>query len=319
MKKKVPSLINIQSEILISVDGEEEKTHTLSWDVLKRIGDSTQKLISTLAKASLIGNPIDPEYTKLVFTGFYPGSAVPAFKVVQPPNLLFPITNEIKELNAEVSSVVKAISVGNFQAIADKYNEPSLKNAVVDAVYEFTNSAGSRPLRIVKRKPSGPGFKQLAKIRVMTHEQKSLLRVGTPQSAPIAGNDTAPIEAVGKFTLNKTKTGKTTKKNLTVYTQKEASLALKFDSIETDKRIYVLRGEVAFMITEDTKKFVNIECPLLDIYASGATIPEAELDIFSQFDYTYQRLNGIDDDKLSDHLLTAKKYINLIVDYVKDK
>jgi hypothetical protein len=46
---------------------------------------------------------------------------------------------------------------------------------------------------------------------------------------------------------------------------------------------------------------------------------EAEQDLFEQFDFTYRRLTQIEDDKLSQHLLDAKKYITLIVSKVNDK
>ena len=58
---------------------------------------------------------------------------------------------------------------------------------------------------------------------------------------------------------------------------------------------------------------------MLDIFAQGENLQEAEQDLFDQFDFTYRRLLEIDDSKLSHHLLDAKKYITLIVGTVKDK
>jgi hypothetical protein len=95
-------------------------------------------------------------------------------------------------------------------------------------------------------------------------------------------------------------------------------LSLKFDSIETGKRIYLLRSELLVSIKEE-KKSCTIESPLLDIYAFGETLDDAEKDLFDQFDYTFQRLNQFADDKLSPHLLNAKNYINILVEKVKEK
>jgi hypothetical protein len=95
-------------------------------------------------------------------------------------------------------------------------------------------------------------------------------------------------------------------------------LSLKFDSIETDKRIYIFRNELLFNLI-DEKKSVIIENQMLDIYACGTSVEEAEQDLFEQFDYTYQRLTKIADKKLSRHLLNAKTFIKLIVDNVKEK
>jgi hypothetical protein len=78
MSKK-RQLINLETGLYFKVDGEFEKNHKLSWDDLKRIGDNTQKLISKLAKYSLSDNPLSEDEIKLVFIGFFKGSAIPAF------------------------------------------------------------------------------------------------------------------------------------------------------------------------------------------------------------------------------------------------
>jgi hypothetical protein len=41
------NLVDLKKELLIRVAGKEEKNHTLSWEILKHIGDNTQKLIDT--------------------------------------------------------------------------------------------------------------------------------------------------------------------------------------------------------------------------------------------------------------------------------
>ncbi|MFZ4056988.1 MAG: hypothetical protein ACOYKE_02565 [Ferruginibacter sp.] len=94
---------------------------------------------------------------------------------------------------------------------------------------------------------------------------------------------------------------------------------MKFDVIETDNRIYLLKNELILNISEINKKSLVIENKLLDIYAVGLNLAEAENDFFVQFDFTYRRLLCVADKKLSKHLLDAKKYINLLVDKVKDK
>jgi hypothetical protein len=82
------------------------------------------------------------------------------------------------------------------------------------------------------------------------------------------------------------------------------------------KRIYNKNGDLYFNLEEVKNKYYSIENELLDIYAQGATIEEAELDMLDQFYFTYKRLNEVEDNKLSRHLLNAKKYINLIVDTI---
>lgn len=268
------NLVDLKKELLIQVAGKEEENHTLSWELLKRIGDNTQRLVDTLANSST-EEGISSENTKLVFVGFYPGSAVPAWRLDNEPNLLFPLTKATKALNDDFNFVLKSLDSGNFQQIADKYNEPSVKNEVVNAVYEFSNSVGTKPFAVVKKlNTTKLKFKSLAKVRKMTIKQKNLLSVKVEEPKDLTSSE--PVEAVGKFIISKTASGRTSKKNVQFYTQKEAVLSLRFDSIETDKRIYYLKSELTFCITHDDKKSFVIENQLLDIFAQGENLQEAE-------------------------------------------
>jgi hypothetical protein len=313
-------LLHLEEGLFLQVDGEEEKNHSISWDLLKKIGDNTQALITKLAKYSLEETPFDEESVKLDFVGFHPGSAVPQFRVhdaVQ--SNMFPVKKVYKTLNADFTFVVSHLADGNFQAIADRYTEPSVKNDIIETVYEFSNSVGTKPFRVVRpNKQSKNGFRSVAKLRPITPVVKKMLRVSEDQGISKKAGVIDSIEAIGKVSIKTTPTGKKTTKLGHLYTQKEAALSLRFDSIETNKRTYILAGEILFNINED-KKSVSIESPLLDIYAFGQNEEEAKNDLSEQFDYTFQRLNDIEDTKLSAHLLKAKQYINIIVERVKEK
>lgn len=314
------NIINLQNEIIFSINGEEEKDHTLSWEIMKKIGDNTQRLIDTLLKFSTDENKISPELTKLVFTGFFKGSAVPAWKLPNLPNLLFPVQSEVNKLNDDFNFIIKSLDKGNFQAIADCYTEPSVKNEVIDVVYDFSNSAGTKLFTVVKRVPNQPDkFKPLAKVRKMEIKHKNLLYAKTPKIKPVSKDKIEVLASIKVSDIASNKLPKFSKKDLHLYTQKEATLALKFDYIETDKRMYSLKGEVPFILNNPEKEAYSIDSPLLDIYAFGTTVKEAEDDFFSQFDYTYQRLTALADSQLSDHLKNAKHLIMLLVDNVKNK
>lgn len=316
MKKEI-TLVNLQDEILLQVDGEEEKSHTLSWELLKKIGDNTQRLIDVIVNYSLEENKIPQEYTKLLFVGFYPGSAIPAWKLPEAPNLLFPVEKEFDKLNADIGFVLNSLNRGNFKAIADKYNEPLVKNTVIDAVYNFTNSVGSKQFRVVKKDASTKkGFKTLAKIRRMTIDHKNQLYEKVKTEANSVTNE--KLEGVAKVKIYKKKDGKLSSKTSQFYIEKEAGLAVKFDSIQFNNRLYTLSGEATFSLLNPEKTIYIIESPLLDIYAYGNSIIEAEEDLFNQFDYTYTRLTNIEDSQLSEHLLKAKRFITLLVESVKE-
>jgi len=319
-KRNKKNIVNLQMEVVFSVDGEEEKDNTLSWEILKKIGDNTQKLIDTLLKFSLSENKIAPELTRLVFIGFFKGSAVPAWKLPNLPNLLFPVQDEVNKLNDDFNFIIKSLDKGNFQQIADHYNESAVKNEVIEVVHAFSNSAGSKPFTVVKREPNYPDkFRKIARVRKMDLKHKNLLQVMVPNEKETTKEKIEVLASLKVSGLGSGGSPKFSKKDLQLYTEKEATLALKFDLIETNKRIYILKGEVPFILTNLEKEVYSIDSPLLDIYAYGTSVKEAEDDFFIQFDYTYQRLTNLSDNQLSEHLKNAKTLILLLVDNVKSK
>ncbi len=107
--------------------------------------------------------------------------------------------------------------------------------------------------------------------------------------------------------------------DINFHSEEEAALAIRIDHIKTDRRTYFLKGFQSFPITRPDKKSFAIESKLLDIYAYGSSVKEASANFYDQFDYTFQRLTSIEDEKLSKHLLEAKKFITLLVDQIKEK
>ena len=312
-------LVILEEEILFRVAGEKQKDHSLSWEIFKKIGDSTQALINKLAKYSTLELNFSPSDLNLVVTGFYAGSSIPAMRISNDKASLFDKKPFLRALNTNFSEILENVNDGNYQAIADRYNTPEVKNDIIDAVYNLTNAAGTTPFQIVHRSPNDPTkFLPIAKVRYMKIVQRDALKVEVPS---ITTNALATeIEAVGQMILKVSQKGRKSTKVKQLYTGKTTALSLRFDSIETQKRIYLLKGEQYFSFVEDPKKhWVSIENIILDIYAHGETMALAQEDLFDQFDYTYQRLNQIPDNQLSAHLLDAKNYINMIVRTVKDK
>lgn len=314
--KKATPFIDLTKQLLLQIDGVEEKNHTVSWSILREVGDSLDQLIKKLARYSLAGEEVAGDIFQLKFIGFFPGSAVPAYRIDQIQQVLFSTDSLKKDINDTFTFILGGIEKGNFKSIADKYNEPSVKNDIIGSVYNFTNSAGTRPLNIV-RIVTGSKVKKLYSVRKMSKDQRLLLQVPIDTRNNVNTNE--PVDAIGKLQLNRSAKGRIIKKNWHLYTDKNTALSLRFDSIETDKRIYVLSNEVFFNVVEDKKDSFIVENTLLDIYAYGKNRQEAELDIFSQFDYLYQRVAQLPDEKLSAHLQKAKATVNLIVERIKEK
>lgn len=81
-----------------------------------------------------------------------------------------------------------------------------------------------------------------------------------------------------------------------------------------ENKIYKLHTPLLLRVEKEDEIFI-VQNEMLDLYASGDTIDEAEHDFYNEFDASYQLLNNLSDKELSDSLLRAKRMMN---NYVKE-
>jgi hypothetical protein len=312
MAEKIP-IVDLTKELLLHIDGEKTKKHTIPWDMLSNVGDKLQSLILTLAKYSLEdGDVTTLENFTLEFTGFYDGSATPAFSLNTRPILtLYNADDKIKKnLNRDFSKVMYLVDKGDFQEIAETYNTQEVSNDVITKVFDFTNAAGTAPVQIVKRKTNGAGYTKVFNIRRLSKDGYDQLYIKTKEQNLIA--KTPDQTAVGKVILRQGKSGRVSKKLAEIYMENDAVLSLKIDHIVTLERRYELNTPIYFQFYQEGKGIV-IENAQFDLFAAGKTLEQAKQDLNSQFDHTYQRLNELKDEQLSERLVAIKKYYNFIV------
>ena len=102
-----------------------------------------------------------------------------------------------------------------------------------------------------------------------------------------------------------------------IYEEKEAIVSLKLAKISVLSKTYEFKFPVLFQIYSEGKGTI-IENEQLDIFASGKTVSDAKIDLYSQFDNSYNRLNELQDEQLSPKLLQVKQNLNFIIKIVKD-
>lgn len=312
MPGKIP-IVDLTKELLLHIEGEKTKKHTIPWDILRNVGDKLQSLILTLAKYSLAeGDVTTLENFTLEFTGFYDGSATTGFALnTQPIPTLYNSDKKIKEaLSSDFSKVMYLVDKGNFKQITDSYNTDEVSNDVITKVFDFTNSAGAAPVQIVKRKVKGIGYTKVYNIRKLSRKGYDQLYVKTKETNLITKRPDQT--AVGKVILRQGKTGKISKKLSEIYMENDAVLSLKIDHIVTLIRRYELNTPIYFQFYQEGKGIV-IENEQFDLFAAGKNLEQAKQDLNNQFDHTYKRLNELKEDQLSDRLVAIKKYYNFIV------
>lgn len=305
--------INLDKELLLRI-GSENDEPVVPWDILKSVGDKLEALIQTIAKFS--SNPenlTNLNNYKLDFSGFYNGSPVPAFKLNSHPSLsLFNEDNARQAVILDFSRIMNMVDKGNYQAIADGYEQVIAKNEVIRKLYDFTNSAGDIPVTIVKREQE-----KFLKVYSVRRLKKEVFDKLTVQEITNNQNEKEESTAVAKMIITKAESGKISRKIAESYDDKEAITSLKFDKISFFSKTYVFKFPILFQIYSEGQGTI-IENEQLDLYASGETKTEAKIELHSQFDNSYRRLNELHDDQLNPKLLEVKKYLNSIIKTVKD-
>lgn len=102
-----------------------------------------------------------------------------------------------------------------------------------------------------------------------------------------------------------------------IYKDKEAILSLKLNEISFLTKTYEFKFPILFQIYPEGKGTI-IENEQLDIYASGKTVSDAKIDLYGQFDHSFGRLNGLQDEQLNPKLLQVKQYLNFIIKAIKE-
>jgi len=312
MSEKV-KIVDLSKELLLHIEGEQTLRHTIPWDVLRNIGDKLQSLILVLAKYSLEDNDITTlDNFSLEFTGFYEGSAMPAWALNTLPTLTLSNSDDKirKNLNANFSKVMFFVDKGDFKSIVDNYNTDEVINDVISKVYDFANSAGTAPVQIVKRNSNGSGYSKVYNIRKFSKDAYDQLFITKKDSTLIT--KTPDKTAVGKVILKQGRGGKVSRKVSEIYTEDEAVLSLKFDRINSAERIYELNSPIYFQFYQEGKGIV-IENEQFDLFAAGRSLNEAKQNLNSQFDHTFQRLNALNNEQLSERLNKIKNHFNFIV------
>jgi hypothetical protein len=108
-------------------------------------------------------------------------------------------------------------------------------------------------------------------------------------------------------------------KIIDVYEGKNTAVSFAPISIVTLNNVYHLKYALLCQVfkeqdEEDGHDHWLIQHEMLDIYATGTTIDEAEFDFYNEFEAAYRFYVSTEDNLLSDRLLTAK---NIMLSYIK--
>jgi len=298
---------NILEGVYIRVGGNAGKTNGLAWHILDNMFSHLQELIELLAKYELEteGSPHLEQFEIEIFD-FKPGSAVPAFRVVpKAQQELIPIITEQKLVVAnKFDELMSYANEGTYENYFSTQQLPDVRYEIAEELYGFILSAENSPISIVQPVNGNGVYHEIYKIPKFTKQQSDYLL-----KPKVRRKHSEPEQLFGLIQ----RTGKR-KKIIDVYESKDTILSIAPLQIVVENRTYDLHTPLLSTVHKEDGNYI-VENEMLDLYASGATIDEAEHDFYNEFDASYKLLNNLSDEELSDRLVRAKNMMNA---YVKE-
>jgi hypothetical protein len=298
---------NILEGVYIRVGGNAGKTNGLAWHILDNMFSHLQELIELLAKYELEtdGSPHLEEFEIEIFD-FKPGSAVPAFRIVpKAQQELIPIVTEQKLVVAKkFDELMSYANEGTYENYFSAQQLLDVRYEIAEELYGFILSAENSPISIVHPINGNGDYNEIYKIPKFTKQQSDYLL-----KPKVKRKHSEPEQLLGLIQ----RTGKR-KKIIDLYENKDTILSIAPLQVVVENKTYYLHTPLLCTVHKEEGNFI-VENEMLDLYASGATIDEAEHDFYNEFDASYKLLNNLSNDELSDRLVRAKNMMNA---YVKE-
>lgn len=299
---------NILDGVYVRVGGAAGSTKGLPWHILENMFSHLQELISMLAKYELETEsaPNIREFEIELFD-FKPGSAIPAFRLVHKPQQeLLPVVQEQKAVVAKrFDELMSYANSADYESFFNADTLPEVKYDIAEELYGFVLAAEGSPLSIVKPLNGNGEYQEIYKVPRFTKEQSTnLLRPKRKRnSAEEPEQIFALVQRVGKR-----------RTIIDLYENKDTILSIAPREIVTVNKRYILNSPLICTVRKEDDNFI-IENELLDLYAVGDNVDEAEHDLYGEFDASFQLLNSMANEELSERLLRAKQLMNF---YVKE-
>ncbi len=308
--------IDLVKGVYIQIGGELGKYNSLPIDNFIRFAQDLQNTILDIAKYDLPSDQsIDLNNFKLEMIDFKKGSAVPQFAFTQRTQETLGNSLSLHRdfVSDRFEELLKIADEGQYGKLRELYPEPYKRNVFVENLYLLTNDFGNSPVTFSEYQPEKDNFIPIYKFKKFKPEIKKELTVEIlDEVISIVSEDTA----YAKIKIKSDKKGKMRNMITQLYKQKGISLNFAPDVILADDRKYILRFPLRCFFEKEEDYYI-IHSEMLDIIGTGKTEDEAEKSFSEEFDYTYRRLNELEEEQLSAHLKMVKTIINQMIDKIE--
>lgn len=297
--------VDLKHDITFKIEGELGKYNTLPIDTLIKISQSFQSLIQSIAKNDIPDDePIDLNNFKIELSGFKAGSSIPSFVYTQRVMpTIFDFEKQKKMVSDKLNTLFDIADKGSYDDLRKLYPEPLKRNEIVNNLYAFSNSFGDSPVSIFDKSTPNRKFK-LTKFK---KDQKDEL-IGIVKE--IKEEVTQELR-LGLVKVSK-RGEKETKSIQEMYPVDSHSLAYCLDEIEINNHKYIFRYPLISVLEKEDGYYI-VKNSQLDLIGTGESEYGAKHSFKEEFDYIFNRLNSLDDSRISKHLLRVKYILNDLV------
>ena len=307
--------VDFQKGVSFQIEGEMGRYNSLPIEALVKIVENLQQLIRNIALADITdASAIDLNAFKIELSAFRSGSAVPEF--IFTPRVQQVITADIDKqreiVNQRFENLISISSSGQYDKIKAEYPNSQSRNGIVESLYDFSNSFGKSPVKIVNI-ASDNKIVPLYPVNKISIETKNKLITQIIDS----DNNESIEEIIFARQKRITKGSKSRVHTLEQYSpNKSISLSYAPDVIEIDVKKYILNFPLRCNLEHEDDYYL-ITCEMLDIIGTGLTEEEAEKNFNQEFDFIYTRYNELKDENLSIRIINIKKILQIVVKSVE--
>ena len=227
-----------QETINLQVSGEVGRYNSLPVDYLVEIAKNLQTFLQTLAKVNVSeGSTLDLNNFKIELTGFKAGSAVPQFSFTPRRKLTINgnVENQRELVRQKFDELVEASGKGDYEKVKVLYPDAYRRNEVVNELYDFVNSFGGSPVKVVNvsQKEGKDKIIPLYNIRPFAKEVRDRLVMTVVESKEL---ETSKEISFKKVITTYKGDKKVNSKTIEEYSDKQASLSVSYTHLDVYKR-----------------------------------------------------------------------------------
>jgi len=266
-------------------------------EALIKIARSLQDLILAIANEGGVADGNQQRAFEIALCGYKKGGVIPQFMLVPvyQQERRINIEPQLEHLNSRFNELMQLSHLGNYEYLEGLYPDTKQRNAIVEALYQFTNSTGDSPMAFVEfnERDFPTQIYQVRKLEPVVRDKHFSGSSGRENF----GADHLDLEEV---------------ENKNVIEGEIQTSSFSPTTVTFNQKVYHFRYPLRCRL-EVHDGYCLIHSELLDLTGTGETFDAARKSFSQEFDFAFHRLNQLPKDQLTNRLNLIKANLNFLV------